>query len=156
MKESIGGTWLFGIFITFLLLIAGFLCFAINYTKAFKVKDQIINIIERNGGINYKAKEDASLKEINNYITNDVGYRTLGECPEGYNGYLSNDTATNLKQESFYCIKEVKVNEKAELNMVYYKILVFFKFDVPVLNSFLDLNFTVKGSTKYIEKKLES
>ena len=50
MRESIGGTWLTGIVITFLALFAGFLAYSISYTKAFRVKDNIIQIIEQNEG----------------------------------------------------------------------------------------------------------
>ena len=51
MREAIGGTWLFNLVIFFVLLFAGYMCLSINYSKAFNVKDKIINEIERNGGI---------------------------------------------------------------------------------------------------------
>ena len=46
MKEAIGGVSLFQIVILFLLLFTGVMCLTINHSKAFGVKDEIINIIE--------------------------------------------------------------------------------------------------------------
>lgn len=50
MRESIGGTWLFSIVITFIALFSIFLSFAIKYTVAFNYKNQILNFIERAEG----------------------------------------------------------------------------------------------------------
>ena len=45
MRESMGGTWLFGIVIVFIALFASFLAYSISYTRAFNVKNEIINYI---------------------------------------------------------------------------------------------------------------
>ena len=50
MKDAIGSTWLTGIVIIFIALFAGFLAYSISYTKAFRVNNEIINIIETNEG----------------------------------------------------------------------------------------------------------
>ena len=42
MKEAMGGTWLTGLVIVFIFLFAGFLAYSISYTKAFRVKNEII------------------------------------------------------------------------------------------------------------------
>ena len=47
MRESMGGTWLFGIMALFIVLFSGFIAYSISYTKAFKTKNQIINLIEK-------------------------------------------------------------------------------------------------------------
>ena len=57
MRESIGGTWLFGIVIVFIALFSAFLAYSISYTRAFNVKNEIINYIERNEG--YELFSDA-------------------------------------------------------------------------------------------------
>lgn len=58
MRESIGGTWLFGIVITFIALFSAFLSYAISYTKAFNLKGEILNLIERSEG--WTASDDIS------------------------------------------------------------------------------------------------
>ena len=50
MKDAMGGTWLTGLVILFLALFACFLAYSISYTKAFRTKNEIINIIEKNEG----------------------------------------------------------------------------------------------------------
>ena len=51
MRESIGATWLMGIVMVFIALFASFLAFSINYSKAFRVKDGIVDRIERYNGL---------------------------------------------------------------------------------------------------------
>ena len=46
MREAIGGTWLFGLVITFIVFFASFLAISINYSKAFNVKKNINEIIK--------------------------------------------------------------------------------------------------------------
>ena len=43
MRDSIGGTWIMGIFIVFIALFASFMAYSISYTRAFRVKNEIIN-----------------------------------------------------------------------------------------------------------------
>ena len=50
MRESIGGTWLLGFVVLFIVLFSAYLAYSINYTKAFKTKNYIINTIEENEG----------------------------------------------------------------------------------------------------------
>lgn len=69
MRESIGGTWLLGFIITFVVLFASFLAYAISYTKAFNMKSEILNFIERGEGYtdstnsDLENMSDAALKE---------------------------------------------------------------------------------------------
>ena len=50
MKESIGGTQLFAIVISLILLFAGITALTVNRSNAFTVKDQLVAIIEKAGG----------------------------------------------------------------------------------------------------------
>ena len=47
MREAIGGTWLTQLIIIFMLIFVAFLALSLNYTKAFKVKNEILSIIEK-------------------------------------------------------------------------------------------------------------
>ena len=68
MREAIGGTWLFQIVIVFILLFTGFLCLSINRSKAFNVKDQIIQTIQSYNGIDltdeYSEGDESRLTDI--------------------------------------------------------------------------------------------
>lgn len=164
MKEAIGGTWLFNIVIFFLLLFAGYMCLSINYSKAFNVKDKIINEIERNGGVSFTGdmNRDDALKSIKEYITK-VGYRTTGNC-EGYDYGCDRDGICSKvisNSEYLYCIKEEKAknNYKAALEnefvyISYYKVKVFYQLDLPVMKSLF--RFEIKGDTKLLYDEIYS
>ena len=61
MKEAIGGVSLFQIVIVFLLLFTGVMCLTINHSKAFGVKDEIINIIQEEKLASYGTTSDYAL-----------------------------------------------------------------------------------------------
>jgi len=42
VKEAVGGTWLFGIVITFIVFFTTYISMSTNYAKTFKVKDEIL------------------------------------------------------------------------------------------------------------------
>ena len=50
MRESIGASWMLGIVVVFVFLFLFFLTYSINYTRAFNVKNEIINYIEHAEG----------------------------------------------------------------------------------------------------------
>ena len=74
MKESIGGTWLFGIVITFIVFFTTFISISTNHSKTYRVKDEILNIIEF-----YKGVNDSSIGKINDQLA-IMRYFTYGEC----------------------------------------------------------------------------
>lgn len=81
MRESMGGVWLIGIVMSFVALFAAFIVYAISYTRAFNVKNQIINLIERSEGWTSSENGDSSfvgksLKELNE-ITDDESVEFL-------------------------------------------------------------------------------
>ena len=163
MKEAIGGTWLMQLAIFFILLFAGYMCLSINYTRAFNVKDKIINEIERNGGIKKlgsNVSDDKTLKAISRYMK-EVGYRVEGQCGSDYDYGCNRDgncTAINDSSSTFaFCLKEVDAGntytakqEQEFLYVRYYKVKVFYHLDLPVIRSVF--NFDIKGDTKLLYK----
>ena len=63
MKEAIGGTSLFVIVLVILSVFAIYISISVNWSTAYKVKDEIIFYIEKNKGLN-----DNSIGEINKYL----------------------------------------------------------------------------------------
>mgnify|MGYP003307345973 CR=1 FL=1 len=51
MKTAVSSTWIYGLVITFILVFAGYLAFTINYSTAFKVKNEMVTIIEKHKGM---------------------------------------------------------------------------------------------------------
>ncbi len=166
MKEALGGISIFQIVIIFILLFAAIMSLTINHTKAFGVKDEIINILEKENAteINNQKLNKTTISEIVNALE-EGGYRTTGSCPADFVGYDRNGSETS-KNASF-CIKANLVNEsymkdikdKCKNNkcivtdsgfptMVYYDIKLFYQLDIPIIRNIF--NFTINGSTKVL------
>lgn len=149
MREAIGGTVIFQIVIFFILLFAGFMCLSINHSKAFNVKNMIINTIEREEGVNLDSPEnDEAIKEIVEYLKKN-SYRTTGSCPEGYHGYNRDGHVDS--HNSAFCLKMENTGGGGELpRMAYYRVVVFYQLDLPIFRSVFQ--FKVSGDTKIMSK----
>lgn len=148
MREAIGGTWITQLIIIFMFIFVAYLALSINYSKAFRVKNQTLSIIEKREGIN-----DTSLKYINSYLKKS-GYDTKGKCKDmGNNVYgISNLNSTSLtlvrntNEEYYYCLVKVKSPSKNFQYKAYYKVKLFFHFSLPVMGNIS--TFDVSGQTK--------
>lgn len=152
MKDAIGATWLMGIVLVFVVLFSGFLAFAVNYSKAFKVKNEIINILEKN--MNY---DDVTQQKIRDYL-GDIGYDFTEKkvvCPESIYGkdvYSTNNDVTKGIIRDNYCIKEIKEtgNSVAGTEVSTYKVTAFVMVDMPLI--WQSFYVPVSGETKRIYK----
>ena len=52
MRESIGTQTIFKAVLIFTFLFSGFIAVAITYNKAYKIKNEVINILEKYEGVN--------------------------------------------------------------------------------------------------------
>lgn len=167
MKEAISGTWLFQIVIVFILIFVGYLALSLNYSKSFRVKNEVLSIIEREEGMTSgTTTEYGAIKLISNYLIRS-GYSTMGKCPidtDGdalWYGALSIDATsetnsdslfeqvTDANKEYYYCVKKISGYFPKEPQVSYYKVQFFFKFDLPVLGQIG--NFKVTGQTTDIQ-----
>ena len=96
MKSSIADIWLVGLVITFLFIFSGYITVTMNYSKAFKLKNEILTIVEKKKGItadtgttnNSSIKSGvgtvknpkSALGTINVFLSGS-GYHTKGFCP---------------------------------------------------------------------------
>ena len=145
MKESIGGAWLFQIAIVFILLFAGYLALSVNYSRAFKVKNEIISIIERNEGATTKTQD-----EITKYLSK-VNHTIMGPCDTADKEFPF--SAGNNYSKGVYCLKMICDNT-ATIPRAYYKVKVFFRFDLPILGDLA--TFKVVGETKMIHNNQQN
>ncbi len=163
MKESIGGTWLFGIVITFIVFFTTFISISTNHSKTFRVKDEILNIIEF-----YKGVNDSSLAKINDQLA-IMRYFTFGECMDNsgeksspsknmsaWYGFVSSDPNKRGVKNSTranYCIRKYVVSEDGKgpighPSSAYYQVVVFFKLDWPIIRSVF--NIRIEGETSLV------
>ena len=107
MREAIGGTWLFGLVLTFIVFFASFLAVSINYSKAFHVKNNIVDLIGK-----YEGNNCNSRKKIGEYL-NDVGYLVIGKCPSDYNAYDLHGNYLHGTNKGHFCIKSETTSLKS-------------------------------------------
>ena len=145
MREAIGGTWLFGLVITFIVFFASFLAVSINYSRAFNIKNEIVNIISK-----YEGDTPDSRKAIADYLNNS-GYLVPGKCPESdekgsYIGYDNKgDKVEGENSLSYFCIKKWSGNNSS-IERAYYSAVIFFRIDLPIVGSLT--TFSIKGETE--------
>ena len=71
MRESIGGTMLFWIVLFFMSIFIAFMASVINYARVYKIKNSMINYIEKSEGIRTKEEFEDMLVSL--------GYSTDGD-----------------------------------------------------------------------------
>lgn len=159
MRESMGGLWLFGIVITFIVLFVSFIAYSISYTRAFKVKNEIINYIERAEGFtqydgDVRSVTDDELRTMTNPPVEVQAY--LQAKNVGYNYSLSEQIDCSIgdygsMQAGGYCIKRFcPSNENGQ--QIYYKVTTFITFKIPVLNFLFKIPVTGETKTLYFDQ----
>lgn len=150
MREAIGSTWIMGIVLAFVSLFSGYLAFSVNYSKAFRMKDGIIDIIEKHNGPNRNAINDI------NDLMNQVSYNSRGACNTfftnhelTYIGVLRDQVSPRVQvgsgSEYNYCIQQVNaIGKNGQLSSSYFKVYVFFSVKLPMVSGAL---FNVSGET---------
>ena len=126
MREAMGGALLIKLVMFFIVIYVCFLAIAINYSITFRVKNQIINLIEAYEG--YENAED----KIREYISG-IGY---------YRSSVTN-LSIDASCDNGYCIQEL-TSERGK----YYKVTTYVSFDFPIIGRIA--NFPVSGETKVI------
>lgn len=149
MREAIGGTWLFGLVLTFIVFFASFLAVSINYSKAFNVKNNIVDLISKYEGNNPCARE-----KISNYLK-QTGYLVTGGCPEAdengcmYIGYNQNgEELPNQNDRAYFWISKDSTDNSDILDKQFYRVAIFFKIDLPIIGNLT--SFPIKGETESI------
>ena len=147
MKESIGGISLFAIVIVFVLLFTAYICFSINYSKAYNIKNEIISIIRNQGGVCTDSNNTGSIcynfvDQIQDYFK-EMNYRANGKCDAGWVGYTRTGELVQDGQNAAFCVNAVAVTANSELpNAVYYQVKVFYQLDLPIFKSVFQLSVT--------------
>lgn len=155
MKESVGGISLFNIVIVFVVLFTGYISLSINYSKAYNVKNEIINIIRNQGGV-CTSETPSSVDNCYNFaeqITDyfrEANYRNVGVCQNNWVGYSRDGKVLgpNAKNAAF-CVNAIRANSNSELpDALYYQIEAFYQLDLPIFSNIF--RFSIKGETSRV------
>ena len=144
MREAIGGTWLFGLVITFIVFFASFLAVSINYSKAFNVKNNVVDLIGKYEGNNCNARN-----KIASYLK-DTGYLVASNCTSDdaytYQGYDLNGNP--VTEKAYYCISEDSTDSSTVIDKNFYRVVIFFRIDLPMVGDLF--TFKIKGETESV------
>ena len=148
MKESIGNALVSGIVLFFVSLLLFILVAAINYSRANKIKNRIVNLISSYAELNTTKESDgidldSNLGALIDAELAKVGYRIN-------NGGFNNNKCTRsdgivLNPNSLYHYCVYKHNTKRGY---YYGVETFMYFDIPIIGTTLE--FPVYGETRII------
>lgn len=162
MKESIGQAFLVNLILIFFLVLILMLLGSINYSKAYKVKNRIITILEKHGTDveSGSGLSDEVKKEINVNLKK-AGYahsKNAIDCNKYTDGgtLLYPENVAGLQYD--YCVikKDASTGSyptptgttETYQGARYYKVITFMEFDVPLIGGYL--KFPVQGETKLI------
>ena len=165
MREAIGGSWILSIVVIFIFLFLFFLSYSINYTRAFNVKNEIINYIEHAEGyttadINQVNLDDDDIKDtvqVKAYkLIRGTGYDyenvSISNCQKYYrnNNQVPPSNGQYFKEEGGYCVVKVCQDPDNSYQNTYYKVTTFITMKLPLFN--LGINIPVSGQTRTIYK----
>ena len=126
MRESIGNSMIFSIILTVIAVASALVLFSLGYSKTYRIKNKVIDIIETNYGYN-----DTTIRtEVENYMR-EAGYNSYkkGKCPDldGQAPY------NNLNQQQYmYCIYKFDT-----VKGPYYTVKVYMTYHLPLVSDFI-------------------
>lgn len=142
MRDAFGGAFSIKLMLIFLMLYIAFICVAINYARAFRVKNRIINMIEEKEG--YNTSDATFLRSIENYLINSGYHIEYADVSSVSSCNTSNVNYTDVQTfvEPGYCIAK-------NMNEEYYRVETYMVFSLPL--GLADFPIAVRGETRVIE-----
>lgn len=135
MKEAIGSASLFNIIITFVLVMILLFTGSIMYSKAFKVKNKIVEEIER-----HKTFDKYTVNDIEVWLE-EIGYKQdstgFNNCPDYSSDGFKKLPNAETKKYYRYCVYQKEtcdndVNDKDNCG-VYYKVVAYMYLELPLV-----------------------
>ena len=135
MREATGNALLTMMMTSIIAIIMIFFVGSISYSKAYRIKNYIVNQIEENKGWSSTLSD-----EVDGYLKN-AGYyvsKSGSSCPDlSTNADDCENVYNHVRYD--YCVYSCSLG-------TYYKVITHMKFDFPVIGS--RIKFDVKGETE--------
>lgn len=145
MKEAIGTSMVFNLMMIFVGVLIVILISSISFSKAFKIRNRIIDRLEENNGYN-----TASVELINNDLR-AIGYQVVPDvkCASktyNWNGEEVDALVSDLSDTYQYCVYQYNTDRGS-----YYGVTVFIRFDIPLIGDYVKI--PVYGESRIIYDK---
>lgn len=153
MREAVGSAFLVNLILVFIGVISALVIGSISYSKAYKVKDRIVYVIEKYDGFTEAAQNelDTSLRNIG-YSIRSGSNTTVSNCEQIYRRKAGSNYdpdkllhGNSVNSEYNYCVYEYSYPTGIG---TYYGVTSFMRFDIPLLGGLL--TFSVNGETSLV------
>lgn len=151
MRDAFGGSFMLKLAVIFIILYISFLAMAVNYAKAFRVKNKIIDLLEQNQYTGSTLSEDTEmLEKINKYL-DEVHYKNLNIKDDSCTNIESNsDGEGEITDHGICIISKGSANNRVYEVRTYLQITMpFFSYNPLTGNSF-DIIIPISGETSTI------
>jgi hypothetical protein len=142
MSDATGQAGLLNIMLAIIAIIIVLLSGSLAYSKSFRVKNRIIDIIEKHNSYDKDAREEVeqTLSKLGYRTASRSDYNTLCKDVDGF-------VKVNLTSNYLYCVYTTSDSS----NDVYtYKVVAYMYFDIPFLSNTIKI--PVSGMTKTLYK----
>lgn len=151
MKDAIGNVYSLGFVFAFILIVASFLAYVINYNRAFQVKNKLLQVI--------KSSTSENLKWDGNSLAPEKIEQQIKKYKKDMGYSAGIDYVKNAKPDGWTCpdnygwcykiYPNPKEYQNEDIRYSYVRVMTFVSIDVPLINKiFSKLNiFQVTGST---------
>lgn len=139
MRDAVGGSLLLNLVVFFTSIVILFFVGIIAYSKAYKIKNRIIEVIEKHENYN-----DVVMLELDEDLKK-AGY--IISTKEKVNEKCGVDNLNN--SEYFYCVYEYETLNGSKS----YKVVTYTRFEFPLIGDILTI--PVKGETKVLGKSYD-
>ena len=139
MRDAFGGAFMIKIFLIFIIVYVCFTALALNYAKAFKVKNKIIDYLEDNEISTITDMNASAFENMEKYfeeeIYNEMNYRAEVTC-----------TSSSVYCKNGVLIEQADTTNRYGTEAVYYKVTTKVGWSIPFINKILAINDTDKGA----------
>ena len=162
MKEAISNAFVFNLVLVFVIILLIFFVGSIGYSKASKVKNRIIEEIEKEAEHSEHPENayDNAKEEIENWLAfgsedgSGIGYRmnTRGgaktACPSASSIQSSLPSGTKVKNvtetnDYEYCVYRIEYCDRNDARCtLYYRVIAYMYFDVPIIGQMIQVPVT--------------
>ena len=148
MRDAFGGSFMIKLFLVFIIIYVGFTAVALNYAKAFKVKNKVVEYLETNeitGIKNMPAAEFDKMEEFfEKEILGNMNYRATIDCSTN-----NEIDAIEYAQNGICIIKKTPKPHSTQSNKlgVYYEVSTTIGWSIPFINKLLALDGKEAGSS---------
>jgi len=149
MKDALGGIVNIWFIAVFIVIISGYLAFSIQYNKAFRMKNEIIEAIEQCDGYENGTSRLCAQEIITSYMK-QIGY----SVPDWSWNECSASSSDCERGNGFWVKRHVVSTSKSEEigNQYYYTVATAVNTDIPVFRNLMPNMsiFQVSGNTRRI------